>query len=131
MKNLATILIISVIVLAIWYFFGNRIKEMLGFSSVDAIRISASEMNIDSPDQSIIYKGKEYKFDHNEGSVNVDGKDVPLYFVYGNSIGSSAKVVLGLKKIKQRPTCSTEVTLSDGKYTFYAEDENWCLYSKI
>lgn len=133
MKNLATILIVAVIVFAVYYFFGNKIKDMLGFSSVDAIKVQSGDgMNVEMPLPSITYKGKEYKLDHTEGTFNVDGKDLPLWIVYGNSVGESANVAIGIPKFQQRPSCTNEeISLSDGTYKFYSEDEKWCLYLKI
>lgn len=122
------LIIVLVILVAVWYYFGGQIKEKLGYASMDQLKVFSGEMNLDNPDQSIVYKKKEYKLNGTEGTFQSDSKQYPILLLYGESGGS---VAIAMPKKPYRPNCLQQLDPLEGEkipYKFYAEDENWCLY---
>lgn len=118
MDNIVPIVVAILLIIVIWWFFLRK--------SVDSIMVPASDLDISNIPKSITFNKKEYKSSGTKGTFNVGGKDNPLYYVFGT--GSDTR--LGYPKNKFRTTCSNDVTISEGKYGLYDQDENWCIYNK-
>lgn len=121
MKTAGIVIAIFALV-AFWFFFINK--------RVSAIVVPASDLDVNNLPDTVTFKQKEFKSKGIQGTYSVDGKDLPLYYIFGDASGFLSKQVLGFPKNKYRTSCTGDVSMSDGKYGFYTEDENWCLYSK-
>lgn len=94
--------------------------------------VSSGEFDIENHPASIAYNDTEYKYNNSYGSFNVDGKTLPLAFVFksGSFIDKLGKDVLGFPKKDYRPGCTTDVKFENDTYKFLKEDTGWCLYEK-
>lgn len=137
MKTTVIIVLILAVAFLVWLSLRNR---------VGAIIVPTGEMDVDNPPTSITFKyddilsnvidkitgskGKEYKYAGPKDKFTSNGKDYPLYFVFGDA--SSKNIALGSPKTIQKPTCviGEDVPMGNDKYVYYMGDEKWCLYKK-